>query len=40
MIYHDEHNIDHKFILMLFIGIIDDVHSVLGVKNAGDVKGT
>ena len=40
MIYHHEHNIDHKFILMCFIDIIDDVQSSLGAKNAGDVKGT
>ena len=40
MIYHHEHNIDHKFIRMLFIDIIDDVQSLLGAKNAGDVKGT
>ena len=32
MMYHHEHNIDHKFILMLFVDIIDDVHSLIAGK--------
>ena len=39
MMYHHEHNIDHKFILMLFVDIIDDVHSLIDAKSDGDVKG-
>ena len=39
MMYHHEHNIDHKFILMLFVDIIDDAQSLLDAKNDGDVKG-
>ena len=39
MMYHHEHNIDHKFVLMLFLDIADDVHSLMHEENDGDVKG-
>ena len=39
MMYHHEHNIDDKFILMSFPDIIDDVHSLIYEQNDGDVKG-
>ena len=39
MMYHHEHNIDHKFILMLFVDITNGVHSLIDAKNDGDMKG-
>ena len=39
MMYHHKHNIDHKFILMLFLDITEDVHSLIHEQNDGDVKG-
>ena len=39
MMYHHEHNIDHKFILMLFLDNTDGAHSMIDEENDGDVKG-
>ena len=37
--YHHEYNNDHKFIVMWFLDITDDVDSLMHEQTDGDVKG-
>ena len=39
IMYHHEHNNDHKFILMRFLDTTNDVHSLMHEQHDGDVKG-
>ena len=39
IMYHHEHYDDHKFILMWFLDINDDIHNLMSEQNDGDVKG-
>ena len=39
IMYHHEHNNDHKFILMWFLDITDDIHNLMHEQNDSDVKG-